>query len=81
MAIKAKLFAGTALALTFCMAMGGCASNVHKVGGLGAKELDLTGYALTFEDNFDGTASTPSTGAIPMQRRACVRAATGSMMP
>ena len=43
MAIKAKLFAGTALALTFCMAMGGCASNVHKVGGLGAKELVLTG--------------------------------------
>lgn len=54
MKIRSKAIAGTALAITCCMALSACSSNVHKVGGLGSGELELTGYELTFEDNFDG---------------------------
>lgn len=54
MRIRSKAIAGTALALGCCMMLSACSSDVHKVGGRGAEQLDLTGYAMTFEDNFDG---------------------------
>lgn len=51
---KMKRTAGIAAGLALCMALGGCSSNVHPVGEKGAARLDLTGYELTFEDDFSG---------------------------